>query len=100
MARLRMLEKLLNKTFKAPAKKMSDPYSGARRKAKALALEHDFEIEKVEGGGFNVWPPAPIADTLKDPYDGDHYAADWNEVLAMAKEYSRIAQEGQGGHAS
>lgn len=100
MARFHQLEKLLSRALKAPAKKKPDSYSHARRQAKALAGEHGFEIEKLDGGGFNVWAPAAIADTPNDPYDGDHYASDWHEVLAMAKEYARIAAEGQGGHAS
>lgn len=99
MVRLRNLEKALGKIFKAPAKKKPDSFSHSRRAAKELAEKHRIEIEKLDGGGFNVWAPSPIADTPMDIYDGDHYAADWREVHAMVSEYVRIL-EGEGDGAS
>lgn len=99
MARLRSLEKALGELFRAPAKRNPDVYRHSRRSAKALSKQHCIEIEKLDGGGFNVWPPAAIADTPRDVYAGDHYAADWKEADEMVREYVKLLQEGDGGGA-
>jgi len=60
----------------------------ARLEAKRLAAEHSIEIERhSKDGGWNVWPPTAVQE---DPHEGDHYAADWEEVLAMVKDYAQI----------
>ena len=62
----------------------------ARADAKLQSQLHDIEIERLDGGGFNVWPPAPIIDTDLDPHEGDHYASSWFEVADRVAEYALI----------
>jgi hypothetical protein len=61
----------------------------ARELAKPLAERIGCDLERIDGG-LNVWPPASLADTARDPYEGDHYAADWPEALAMLQAYAAI----------
>jgi hypothetical protein len=60
----------------------------ARRKAKALAVEHGIEIER-DGSSLVVWPPASVSEE-DDPHEGDHYVDYWTEALAMCVEYAAI----------
>jgi hypothetical protein len=78
------LSSLLSRSFKAPAERKPDVHRKAREDASALASQHNIEIERIESG-FNVWPPKGFAGT--DPYDGDHYAGDWSEVLLRVRAY-------------
>lgn len=86
MARLRTLERALGKLFKGPAPKQQDKQRKPREEAKRLAAEHGIEIEKLPGGGMNVWAPARIA--ADDPFEGDHYANDWQEALVTVQTYA------------
>lgn len=89
MARLRQLEKALGRIFKAPTPKKPDTLRRQREEARTLAAAHDIEIEKFREGGMNVWPPKTL-DDARDPFDGDHYAADWAEALSMLKQYAAL----------
>lgn len=62
----------------------------AREEAQRLAAQHNIAIDRMDGGGFMVWPPEPIADTDRDPHDGDHYASDWSDVASMVREYAAL----------
>ncbi len=87
--RLLGLEKSLGQIFRAKKKKAPDPHRRHREQAKKLAAQHTIEIERLEGGGMNVWPPSSIADD-SDPFQGDHFANDWQDALAMVEEYARL----------
>lgn len=76
---------MLGKLFHAPAPRKKDTQRSARERANALATEHGIEIERLRGGGFNVWPPKDFAG--EDPHEGDHYASDWHEALAHVSAY-------------
>jgi len=90
MARLQQLEMSLGKLFNAPAKKKADLYRRQREEAKRLAALHNIEIEKLVEGGMNVWAPAAIADTEQDPFNGDHFASNWDEAVEMVKKYAEL----------
>ena len=47
------------------------------------------EIERLEGGGFNVWPPATL-DESDDPYAGDHFVHNWHEALEHVQSYAAL----------
>jgi hypothetical protein len=81
------LGKMLGKLFTAPATRKPDIQRKAREAAKKLAAQHDIEIERLKGGGFNVWPPKKFAG--EDPHEGDHFASDWEEVLEHVRPYVR-----------
>lgn len=89
MARLKVLEKTLDRIFKGPAKRKPDTQRKPREQAKALAAKHGIEIERMRDGGMNVWPPAALPDA-SDPYAGDHYANDWADVLGMVEGYAKL----------
>lgn len=80
------LGRALGRLFAAPRPRPADPHRRQREKAKALASEHAIEIEHLHGGGFNVWPPRSF--TGDDPFEGDHYCSDWDEVLTMVQRYA------------
>lgn len=75
---MRTLAAALARTFKAPAPRRPDPHRKQREQAKAWASDWHVEIERLPGGGFNVWPPKDW--TLPDPLEGDHFCSDWAEV--------------------
>lgn len=79
------LGKLLGDAFKAPRQRQADAYRVSRPAAKKLALTHDIEIKPMKPG-FNVWPPKALAEEA-DPFPGDHYANDWDEVLERVNAY-------------
>lgn len=79
------LGKMVAATFKAPVPRRADPFRKARKEARALAEKHGVQIERLRGGGFNVWPPKGFVGN--DPHEGDHFANDWNEVLPMVRAY-------------
>lgn len=85
--RLIGLEKALGQIFRAKKKKAPDPHRRHREQAKKLAALHKIEIERIEGG-MNVWPPSTIADD-HDPFQGDHFANDWQAALFMVEEYAK-----------
>ena len=74
----------LTKAFKAPTARRPDLHRKARERAKALAKQHNIEIEPIEGG-FNVWPPKGFSGI--DLYQGDHFALDWDHVLTRVQSY-------------
>lgn len=79
---------MLGQLLRTPAKRQADPHRKAREEATKLAAAHGIEIErfkKVDGGGFNVFPPKGF--TGEDPHDGNHYAVDWQEVLEHVRAY-------------
>lgn len=87
---MRGLQKHLGALFRPEAPKRGDPHRKARELAKPLAKQLGVEVERLEGSGFNVWPPRGLA-TGADPFEGDHYAADWSEVLKMVQAYEKAS---------
>lgn len=84
------LDRTLGEIFAAPKKKRADPYRRARAQAKRLAAECGATIEVLPasewaGRAYNVWPPAGAA----DPFEGDHYCLDWEEVLDKVRAYAK-----------
>lgn len=62
----------------------------AREEAKRIAALHGIELERLEDG-WNVWPPSGFEEAgHEDPFDGDHYAGSWPEVLRSAQAYAAI----------
>lgn len=86
---MRTLNNALNKMFRAPKHRAPDTYRKEREAAKPLIAKLGIQLEKLPGGGFNVWPPKALGDK-EDPFDGDHYAIDWEEVLKIVKEYEQL----------
>ncbi len=86
---MKSLSQQLGTLFSAPVRRRNDPFTTARIRAPQIATSCGVEIETVKGGGFNVWPPR--SDRQRDPYAGDHYASDWNEVLVMVEGYLQRA---------
>ena len=79
---------MLGQLLRVPVKRQSDPHRKAREEAKKLAAAHGIEIQrfkKDDGIGFNVYPPKGF--TGEDLHEGDHYAADWQEVLEHVRAY-------------
>jgi len=58
-------------------------------KLRAEAERLGCEIEAVEGGGFNVWPPADMQ-PADDPFASFHYADDTTTARWMLQEYARV----------
>lgn len=85
---MRALEKQLGTLFR-PRTVHADPHRKARELAKGLASALGVEIERLPGGGFNVWPPS-ATDEQTDPYAGDHFAHDWSEVLEHVHSYAAL----------
>lgn len=68
----------------------------ARRAAQALAKQHNIEVEVErwweDGGVYTriiVWGPKGV-DLTKDPYEGDHYADDWQDALERVQTYVKV----------
>jgi hypothetical protein len=69
---------------KSPAQR----HRAARYKARKLAATLHLELETFRGEtGVNVWPTKHIED---DPFDGDHYAEDWEDALGRIRSYAVI----------
>ena len=81
---MQSLGRMLHQTFAPPAPRKKDAQRKAREQAKPLIKRLGIDLEKCDSG-WNVWPPKSIE---VDPFDGDHYAQDWNEVLLMAQRYA------------
>ena len=63
-------------------------HRAARHKAMKLASTLHLELETLRGeSGVNVWPTKAIED---DPFEGDHYATDWEDALGMVRSYASI----------
>ncbi len=66
-------------------------------KARRLAKQHTIEIESCrkaygsEWTGYNVWPADAIGDD-RDPYSGDHFAHDADEVLERVQRYVELVK--------
>jgi hypothetical protein len=84
---LKSLNKLLTQAFTPP--RAPDVYRKSRDKSKKLAKQHSIEIQPMKPG-HNVWPPKLLADSSADPFDGDHYANDWDEVCERVQKYAEI----------
>lgn len=82
------MQKQLSAIFR-PRTVRTEPHRKARKLAKALASALSVEIERLEGGGFNVWPPATL-DESDDPYAGDHFVHDWSAVLEHVQSYAAL----------
>jgi hypothetical protein len=78
---MKTLQQAMRVAFRPPR---TDPHRRAREEGKRLASEHGICLEKLPGGGMNVWPPAHVT---HDPFEGDHYAQDWPEVLEHVRAY-------------
>lgn len=63
-----------------------EPHQAERKESRMLAAARGFEIERHMDGGFIVHPPADLV--APDPFEGDHRADDWPEVLVMARAYA------------
>ena len=66
----------------------------ARRKARALAKEHNIDIETYRDSGYTsiiVWGPKGV-DLDNDPFEGDHYADDWQDALERVEEYIKVRE--------
>lgn len=87
---MRGLQTQLGALFGPEAPKRGDPHRKARELARPLAKLLGVEVEPLEGSGFNVWPPRALA-AGADPFEGDHYAADWSEVLKMVQAYAKAS---------
>ena len=75
----------------------ADPFRRQRAKARALAAEIGATIEALPASecadkAWNVWPPALLADDA-DPHAGDHYCADWSEVLGALEDYAALVSK-------
>ncbi|NRF71424.1 hypothetical protein HLB44_31005 [Aquincola sp. S2] len=81
---MKTLRNLLQATFSAPRNAPRDQHRAARQEAKRLAALHSICIEKLPGGGMNVWPPAGF---VEDPCEGDHYAHNWGDALEQVRMY-------------
>lgn len=86
---MRALKKSLNNLFSTPKKRAPDNHRKAREAAKPLIQKLGIELEKFREGGFNVWPPKTLADH-DDPFEGDHYANDWDDVLERVQAYEKL----------
>ena len=69
-----------------------DPHRAERERARRLSALHGIELEPLTGGGMNVWPPRGM--TAADPYDGDHYAIDWEDALERIVAYVKLLEAG------
>lgn len=95
------LARRLGVMFRPTAARKPDTHRKARETARVLAAQHGIEIERLRGGGFNVWPPHasatgrihPGVETV-DEFDGDHYCNEWDEVLHMVKAYAKHTPTG------
>jgi hypothetical protein len=83
---MKTLQRALQAAF-SPGR--SYPHRLARETSKRLAAEHGITVEKLPGGGMNVWPPAECP---LDPFDGDHYAQDWAEAVERVRAYAASAK--------
>lgn len=91
MAMATTLEHLLGQVLRRPRPRAKERPGNpaARAEAQRLLSGSSIEIERLTGGGFNVWPPKDWRGT--DPFEGDHYANDWIEALPMVRAY--VAQD-------
>lgn len=78
----------------APRRVQEPGVRSAREQAKRLAALHDIELEPLDAGEWNVWPPEPIIDSDDDPHMGDHLAIGWSEVLERCQVYAGLLTKG------
>lgn len=91
LKKLAKLRKYREKALAAPAKAPTERKARVvPPSAKAVAAAHGIELERLTGGGYNVWPPKGIIDTDKDPHEHDHYAHNWAEVRGRVREYANL----------
>lgn len=82
---MKALQKDLDHLFGRSKRTTTEKRHSVSAKLKAEASAAGCKIEALSGGGFNVWPPAGVAN---DPFDGDHYAATTTEAREMLKAYA------------
>jgi hypothetical protein len=63
-----------------------EPHQAEREESRLLAAARGFEIERHMDGYFIVHPPSKLVGP--DPFEDDHRADDWAEVLVMARAYA------------
>ena len=87
---MKTLGRMLAQAFKpAPPKSPGVRMRVARIKARKLAATLHVELETTRGeSGVNVWPTRNIED---DPFEGDHYAVDWDGALQRVQTYAGVA---------
>lgn len=93
---MRALQTQLGALFRPEAAKRGDPHRKARELAKPLAKRLAVEVERLGSAGFNVWPPRALQ-AGADPFEGDHYAADWSAVLKMVQAYEKASTSVESG---
>jgi hypothetical protein len=72
--------------------KAIDVHRVVRQEAKALAAKHEIRIEGHNPGEFWVYPPHGLYHAEEaDPYDDNHLAFGWPDVLKRVKEYAADA---------
>ena len=86
---MKTLSRMLVQAFKpAPPKSSGARMRAARLKARELATTLHVELETTRGeSGVDVWPTRNIED---DPFEGDHYALDWEDALQRVQTYAGI----------
>jgi len=87
---MKTLSRNLSAMFKPPGPKRANQlHRAAREKAKLIASTLHVELERRKGeSGLNVWPTKPLD---ADPFEGDHYAEDWQDALLRLNAYAAIA---------
>lgn len=86
---MKLLQRELNKLLGVRRAPPADRRSVTSSKLREAAAAAKCEIEAVNGGGFNVWPPKDL-DESRDPYEGDHYANNAREAHAMIAAYAAL----------
>lgn len=69
----------------------TDPHRKARIEAKAIAREYGIEIAR-ENDLWWVYGPDWIEEEGLDPFDGDHMAESWPEILSRVNDYRRLIE--------
>lgn len=89
---MKTLSRELGALFRPAPPRRGDPHRKARERAKALAARLGVEVERLAGGGMNVWPPRGLA-SHADPFEGDHYAQDWPDALQRVEAYEAASNK-------
>lgn len=90
--------KKLRKQKRYYVKKLSEPRSEPKPRKKprtwrVIAKELDIQIDTDMGmDSIGVFPPESIADTDRDPYEGDHYVFDVKEARGRVLDYEHVLQ--------
>lgn len=82
---MKALQKQLAGMFRVPRQRESTAQRRARERAQPIAERWGIEIEPLRPG-MNVWPPKGFRGI--DPFEGDHFAQDWEIALSMVRAYA------------